>query len=48
MEFLGELYNNILPIGEWQSLKIIQFGPAESQGWVMSAKKLQFWTIFML
>ena len=30
-EFVSKLYNNILTIGEWQSLPIIQLGTAEAQ-----------------
>ena len=31
IEFVSQLYNNILTLGEWQSLQIIQLGPTEAQ-----------------
>ena len=30
IEFVSKLYNNILTIGEWQSLQITRLGPPEA------------------
>ena len=47
IEFVSKLYN-ILTIGEWQSLRIIQLGPATAQEWVTSVQKKRMETFLLV